>query len=139
MGVRMKLVAAALAAFLVCLTAPANAAPADGSANVERWKAAMKDARWTGPLLASTAETLPQGHFYTEPYFFDGISGGEHSPGTSGFYQYGLTDNYTIGVQPFFSLGTQRFNREVAIGDSKLVSQVRVSHFTAAHRVPSVA
>ena len=90
-------------------------------------------------MLASTAETLPQGHFYTEPYFFDGISGGEHSPGTSGFYQYGLTDNYTVGVQPFFSLGTQKFNREVAIGDSKLVSQVRVSHFTAEHRVPSVA
>ena len=99
----------------------------------------MKDARWTGPLLASTAETLPQGHIYTEPYFFDGISGGEHNPGTSGFYQYGLTDNYTIGVQPFFSLGTQKFNRDVAMGDSKLVSQVRISHFTAAHRVPSVA
>jgi hypothetical protein len=106
---------------------------------VEQWRAAMNNARWTGPLLASTAETLPQGHFYTEPYFFDGISGGEHSPGTSGFYQYGRTDNYTIGVQPFFSLGTHKFNREVAIGDTKLVSQLRVSHFTAEHRVPSVA
>jgi hypothetical protein len=114
------------------------AAQADQS-TVEQWRAAMHSARWTGPLLASTAETLPQGHFYTEPYFFDGISGGEHSPGTSGFYQYGLTDTYTIGVQPFFSLGTRRFNREMAIGDSKLVSQLRVSHFTAEHRVPSVA
>jgi hypothetical protein len=99
----------------------------------------MQSARWTGPLLASTAETLPQGHFYTEPYFFDGISGGDHHPGSSGFYQYGLFDNYTIGVQPFFSLGTQKYNRDVAIGDFKLVSQVRVSHFTAEHRVPSVA
>jgi opacity protein-like surface antigen len=131
----MKLVAAALAAFFICST---HAQAAD-SADAERWKAAMKDARWTGPLLASTAETLPRGHFYTEPYFFDSISGGEHYPGTSGFYQYGLTDNYTIGVQPFLSLGTQKFNREVAIGDTKLVSQLRVSHFTAAHRVPSVA
>jgi hypothetical protein len=105
----------------------------------ERYRAAMQDARWTGPLLASTAETLPQGHFYTEPYFFDVISGGDHHPGSSGFYQYGLTDNWTVGMQPFFSLGTQKYNRDVAIGDFKLLSQVRLSHFTASHRVPSVA
>jgi hypothetical protein len=99
----------------------------------------MQSARWTGPLLASNAETLPQGHFYTEPYFFDVISGGHHHPGSSGFYQYGLFDNLTVGVQPFFSLGTQKYNRDVAIGDFKLLSQVRLSHFTAEHRVPSVA
>ena len=99
----------------------------------------MKGARWTGPLLASNAETLPRGHFYTEPYFFDGISGGDHRPGSSGFYQYGLADNWTVGVQPFFSLGTQRFNRGAAIGDFKLLSQVRLSHFTPDHQAPSVA
>ena len=107
--------------------------------SAEEFSAAMKSARWTGPLLASNAETLPKGHFYTEPYFFDGISGGDHNPGTSGFYQYGLLDNWTVGVQPFFSLGTQRYNRAVAIGDFKLLSQVRLSHFTPEHRVPSVA
>jgi hypothetical protein len=42
-------------------------------------------------------------------------------------------------MQPFFSLGTERFNRDVAIGDFKLLSQVRLSHFTPNHRVPSVA
>ena len=96
-------------------------------------------ARRRGVSLASNAETLPQGHFYTEPYFFDVISAGDHNPGSSGFYQYGLTDNWTVGVQPFFSFGTQKYNREVAIGDFKLLSQVRLSHFTAEHRVPSVA
>lgn len=106
---------------------------------VEQWRSAMQSARWTGPLLASNAETLPHAHFYTEPYFFDGISGGDHNPGSSGFYQYGLLDNWTVGVQPFFSLGTQKYNRSVAIGDFKLLSQVRISHFTAEHRVPSVA
>jgi hypothetical protein len=116
----------------------AHAAASD-STDVEEWKAAMDSARWTGPLLASTAETLPQGHFYTEPYFFDSISDGDHQPGTSGFYQYGLTDNWTVGMQPFFSLGTQRYNRDVGIGDFKLLSQVRLSHFTPDHRVPSVA
>ncbi len=112
---------------------------AHGQTYEDRLSAAMKDARWTGPLLASTAETLPKGHFYTEPYFFDGISGGNHHPGTSGFYQYGLTDNWTVGMQPFFSLGTQRYNRDVAIGDFKMLSQVRISHFTAQHPVPSIA
>jgi hypothetical protein len=133
----MKSVLQALAAVLACaMPLPAKAAD---SAEVERLEAAMKSARWTGPLLASNAEALPKGHFYTEPYFFDVISGGEHNPGSSGFYQYGLRDNWTVGVQPFFSLGTQRHNRDAAIGDFKLLSQVRLSHFTPEHRVPSVA
>jgi hypothetical protein len=128
----------AIAAALLCwMPLPAYAQQADPEA--DRYRAAMDDARWTGPLLASSAEALPQGHFYTEPYFFDGISGGDHHPGTSGFYQYGLLDNWTVGMQPFFSLGTQKYNRDVAIGDFKLLSQVRISHFTADHRVPSVA
>jgi opacity protein-like surface antigen len=130
----MRRFAAAFAAAVLWSTA---AFAADSTA--DRYAEAMKSARWTGPLLASNAETLPQGHVYTEPYFFDGISGGDHHPGTSGFYQYGLKDNWTVGVQPFFSLGTQRYNREMAVGDFKLLSQVRLSHFTPEHRVPSVA
>ena len=131
----MKPVLAAVAAALIC-SIPAGA---HAQSYAERLDVAMKEARWTGPLLASTAETLPPGHFYTEPYFFDGISGGQHNPGSSGFYQYGLAGNWTVGVQPFFSLGTRRDNRGAAIGDFKLLSQVRLSHFTAEHRVPSVA
>ena len=127
---------ALLAVFAWLMPAPARASDA---ATVEDWRSAMQSARWTGPLLASNAETLPQGHFYTEPYFFDMISGGDHNPGSSGFYQYGLLDNWTVGVQPFFSLGTRKYNRGVAIDDFKLLSQVRLSHFTAEHRVPSVA
>ena len=124
---------AAVAVVLMLMPATAKAADA------ERLRAAMKSARWTGPLLASNAETLPRGHVYTEPYFFDGISGGDHHPGSSGFYQYGLRDNWTVGMQPFFSVGTERFNRGAAIGDFKLLSQVRLSHFTPDHQVPSVA
>jgi len=131
----MRFLLAGAAALACLISSPACA----GDGNAEELGAAMKAARWTGPLLASNAETLPKGHFYTEPYFFDGISGGDHHPGTSGFYQYGLTDNWTVGMQPFFSYGTQRYNRSVAIGDFKLLSQVRLSHFRADHRVPSVA
>jgi len=130
----MKSVARILAALLACVPVAASA-----ETDVDQLTAAMKVARWTGPLLASNAETLPQGHVYTEPYFFDGISGGEHHPGTSGFYQYGLTDSWTVGMQPFFSLGAERFNHDLALGDFKLLSQVRLSHFTPERQVPSVA
>jgi hypothetical protein len=131
-----SLLAALLAVFLWLVS---GAAHAEDSADVDRWRAAMQSARWTGPSLASNAETLPTGHFYTEPYLFDVISAGDHNPGSSGFYQYGVFDNFTVGVQPFFSLGTRKYNRGVAIGDFKLLSQLRLSHFTPEHRVPSVA
>ena len=113
---------------------------------VRRWaptpsslRAAMNTARWTGPMLASTAETLPKGHFYTEPYFFDVIIQGNHHPGSSGFYQYGLLDNLTVGIQPNFATATNRIDRGMAIGDFKLLSQVRLTHFTPDHRVPTIA
>src|SRR5207244_5311839 len=128
-----------LRTFLLATTLAHSTAVPARAEYADELRAAMKDARWTGPLLASNAETLPRGHFYTEPYFFDVISDGVHYPGSSGFYQYGLADNWTVGVQPFFSLGTRKYNRDVAIGDFKLLSQVRLSHFTAEHRVPSVA
>ena len=137
----MKYVLAVFAAVLVCSSMPAKAAeaPQSDSAEVERLRAAMKSARWTGPLLASNAETLPQGHFYTEPYLFDVISEGDHHPGSSGFYQYGLFDSVTVGVQPNFAFGTDRANRGASLGDFKLLSQLRLTHFTPEHRVPTVA
>jgi len=138
----MKLISLTLATALAILTpVSANAAQAQisDSAEVEQWRAAMQSARWTGPMLASNAETLPQGHFYTEPYFFDFISEGKHNPGSSGFYQYGLANGFTVGLQPSFGYGTDRPNREVALGDFKLLSQLRLTHFTPEHRIPTVA
>lgn len=132
----MRAIVAAVAALIWGF----NAAPAKAEDQVaERWDAAIKSARWTGPLLASNAETLPQGRVYTEPYLFDAISGDQHNLGSSGFYQYGLLDNYTVGVQPYFAIGTRKEDRGVAIGDFKLLSQLRLSHFTPEHRVPSVS
>lgn len=138
----MKSVPPALAAVLACsmpLPAHAGQTANSESAEVERWRVSMESARWTGPMLASNAETLPQGHFYTEPYFFDVISGGNHSPGSSGFYQYGLFDGFTVGVQPNFGLGTNRPNRRMSLGDFKILSQLRLTHFTPEHRIPTIA
>jgi hypothetical protein len=124
------------AAALACLMSSAAQAQ---SAAVEQLRAAMKSARWTGPMLASTAETLPHGHFYTEPYFYDAVVRGDHHPGSSGFYQYGLLDNLTVGFQPSFATATNSIGRGMAIGDFKLLSQLRLTHFTPDHQVPTIA
>src|SRR5437660_2027126 len=116
-----------------------SSAAAGQSAGTEQMQAAMKVARWTGTMLASTAETLPHGHFYTEPYFYDVIVHGDHHPGSSGFYQYGLLNNLTVGFQPSFATATNHLGRGMAIGDFKLLSQLRLTHFTPQHRVPTIA
>ena len=124
------------AAFVCAFAVPAYAAGLDVEA---RWTAAMQSARWTGSMLSSNAETLPHGHFYTEPYVYEVISSGNHTLGSSGFYQYGLSDSFTIGLDPSFALGTKSPNRALAIGDFKILSQLRLTHFTPKHRVPTVA
>src|SRR4029079_15285548 len=99
----MRLLAAAVAlAWLMGVRAKAQ------GADVEQLRSAMKSPRCTGPMLASTAETLPRGHFYTEPYFYDVIVGGDHHPGSSGFYQYGLVDHLTGGLQTCFATASHR-------------------------------
>ncbi|MEO7366082.1 MAG: hypothetical protein ABIW03_07165 [Sphingomicrobium sp.] len=135
----MKLILAAVLAGFVPIQAQAEQAAKANSEQADRWRDAMQSARWTGPLLASNANTLPQGHFYTEPYFYDVIAGGRHNPGSSGFYQYGLFDDLTVGVQPSFALGVHRANRGMRLGDFKLLSQLRVTEFKPEHRIPSVA
>ena len=133
----MKFVVPAMTAVLACSMPPS--ASAAQTSDPEQWRTAMQSARWTGPMLASNAETLPQGHFYTEPYFFDVISGGKHNPGSSGFYQYGLFEGLTVGLQPNFGYGTDGPNRGMSVGDVKLLSQLRLTHFTPEHRIPTIA
>ena len=136
----MRVVAWALAGLFACLVSVAAHAEASpfGSTEAERLGAAMKSARWTGPMLASNAETLPQGHFYTEPYFYDVMVAGDHHPGSSGFYQYGLLNSLTVGLQPSFATTTNRLGG-MTIGDFKLLSQLRLTHFTPEHPVPTIA
>lgn len=135
----MRFAFTALSAGLAFIMPVAASAETADAAYTDRLREAMKTARWTGPLLASTAETLPKGHFYTEPYFFDTIQGGDHHLGSSGYYQYGLADNFTVGFQPNFSMGVEGPDRSTTIGDFKLLSQLRLTHFTPEHRVPSIA
>ena len=131
----------ALAAFACVIPVAAHAAenPDPDAVLAERYRTAMNNARWTGSMLSSNAETLPKGHFYTEPYFFDVITGGDHYPGSSGFYQYGLAEGFTVGLQPKFAVGTKSPNREFSVGDLKILSQLRLTRFTPENRIPSIA
>jgi hypothetical protein len=76
---------------------------------------AREDAWWTGPMLAASAASLPQGHALIEPYLFDVIStgsldaAGAHHPaphdqelGSLTYMLYGLTDRFTLGMIPRF-------------------------------------
>src|SRR5438045_8876379 len=70
-----------------------------------------EDAWWTGPMLAPSAATLPQGHLLVEPYLFDVMTDGrfdtkgtwhtssrEHDIGSLSYILYGLTDRLSVGL-----------------------------------------
>jgi Putative MetA-pathway of phenol degradation len=74
-----------------------------------------EDAWWTGPMLAASAASLPQGHALIEPYLFNVIStgavdaaGAHHAAardqelGSLTYMLYGLTDRFTVGLIPRF-------------------------------------
>jgi hypothetical protein len=115
----------------------------------------LDDAWWTGPMLAPSAATLPQGHFLIEPYLYDVIQQGEfdregvkrRAPESNGFgsltyVNYGLTDKLTIGVIPTFG-----YNRvigapsrtSVEMGDVTVQGQYRLTKFHEGSWVPTTS
>src|SRR3984893_12955131 len=71
------------------------------------------DAWWTGPMLAPSAATLPQGPMLVEPYLFYMMTNGrfdphgtrhasarEHDIGSLSYILYGLTDRVSVGLIP---------------------------------------
>ncbi len=60
----------------------------------------LDDAWWTGPMLANSAHTLPQGHGLIESYLYDAISGRTNGVNSLTYLLYGLTDRLTIGLVP---------------------------------------
>jgi hypothetical protein len=81
---------------------------AAGSAD-SPWTAAPQqaydDAWWTGPLLASSAATLPQGRYLIEPHLYDAVTTGRYDDtgarsgaarvdnyGSLTYLLYGVTD-----------------------------------------------
>lgn len=104
---------------------------------------AMGDAWWTGPLLAPNAATLPQGHFYVEPYLYDELpytrydNQGRTHPAPYGndfgsltYINYGLTDRLTVGMIPKFGYDRPAggpASSDVGVGDLTLQAQYRLT------------
>lgn len=114
------------------------------------------DAWWTGPLLAASPVTLPQGHFLIEPYLFDAIphghydrngtriSGGQHSNnyGSQSYVLYGLVDRVTVGLIPRFGFndpGQGRSSSGVGVGDLTLQASYGLTRFEEGSWIPSTA
>jgi hypothetical protein len=113
------------------------------------------DAWWTGPLLASTAATLPQGHLYFEPYLYDNLpyarfdgTGHSHAVphennfGSQTYISYGATDLLTVGLIPRF--GYDRVedgpsSAGIGVGDPSVQIQYRLTQFQPGSWIPTVS
>jgi len=130
---------------------------ASGSSHAENTtnRQTMDDAWWTGPLLAASASTLPQGHFLVEPYLFDVITYGRHDAdghrlstphenffGSQSYVLYGVTDRISAGVIPRFGYAKTTGGPSSAglqVGDLTLQGQYRLTQFHAGSWVPTMS
>jgi hypothetical protein len=114
----------------------------------------LESAWWTGPILAPSAATLPQGHFLVEPYLYDSISyarydadGDRHDTadthflGSQTYVLYGLIDTLSIGVIPRFGFRDASAGRDssgVRVGDLSVQAQYRLTQFNGAVPTTSI-
>ena len=112
------------------------------------------DAWWTGPLLASGAGTLPQGHGLIEPYLYDvrtdarldGRWKRHDAPadqffGSRTYLLYGVTDDFTAGAIPVFGYQRPRHGRAstgVGVGDLTVQGQYQLRRWREGSWLPTV-
>jgi len=94
----------------------------------------LTDAWWTGPLLAASPNSLPQGHFLIEPYLYDVITSHTHSYGSLTYILYGLVNRLTVGIIPTFG-----YTSDAGIGDLTAVAQFRLTQFHEGSWLPTTA
>jgi hypothetical protein len=109
-----------------------EAAPASAPVAAEAW--------WTGPIVASSGGTLPQGHVLFEPYLFDARSAGSDYVGSLTYLLYGATNRLTVGLIP--TAGSARsvgsgHGRRVAISDLTLNAQYRIHQAAPGDLIPT--
>jgi hypothetical protein len=113
------------------------------------------DAWWTGPMLANSAATLPQGHVLFEPYLYDAAAqasydrngarrAGAHSHafGSLTYILYGLTDRAAVGLIPtagFNTVSGGPSSSGVRLGDLGLLAQYRLTQTPAGRSIPTIS
>src|SRR5262249_44232323 len=140
----------------VCIMSLSTVVAAEDQVAVDSARRQSRDdAWWTGPLLAPSASTLPQGHFLFEPYVFDSIvyarddsKGGrfrvprEHISGSLTYVLYGLTDRITIGAIPRFGFRhviDGQPSGGAGVSDLVLQAQYRLTLFRDGRPVPTIS
>jgi len=91
--------------------------------------ATAREAWWTGPMLASSGNTLPRGHVLAEPYLFDQRGKGGDYAGSLTYLLYGATDRLTVGLIPTFGAARGRgspYRRHAGVNDLTLTAQYRM-------------
>lgn len=102
----------------------------------------LDDAWWTGPIIANSAVTLPQGHYLIEPYLYDVISEDAESFGSLTFMLYGATDALTVGLVPVFGYnkgGGDARSAGPGVADSSVLLQYRLRHYQEGSWLPAVS
>lgn len=115
----------------------------------------LDEAWWTGPLLAPSAGTLPQGHWLVEPYVFDLITyghfdrngmlrstGAAHEFGNQSYIEYGLVDRFTLGLIPrlgFHESSVGQDSSGFAVGDVTLQGAYGLTQFRQGSWVPATS
>jgi len=112
----------------------------------------LDNAWWTGPLLAASPATLPQGHILVEPYLYDGIvneqfdsSGArreiarQNNYGSLTYLLYGLTDSMTIGLIPRFGYDNPGQGSTVGIGDITAQASFRLARYVDQGWLPAMS
>lgn len=138
------------AAVLLAVLALAAAAPAAAVDLQSR-----EDAWWTGPMLAASGATLPQGHALIEPYLFNVVTnahfdadGNRHAVPTDNtlgsltYMLYGLTDRVTVGMIPRFFYDVPPAgpgSSGIGVGDLQLQAGYGLTQFQDGHRIPSIS
>ena len=106
-------------------------------------------------ILTAGANTLPQGHVLVEPYLFDVVNHGRfdsdgnrhsgarrHSYGSLTYLNYGLVENFTVGVIPRFGyndVSTGPDSSGIGLGDFQVQGTFRLAQFREGSRMPTVS
>jgi Putative MetA-pathway of phenol degradation len=128
---------------LACTLMAASAAAADEAA-ADDLRESRDEAWWTGPLLAPSPATLPQGHALVEPYLFDEISSGPtaHDLGSLTYMLYGVTDRVTAGLIPRFGYNQPSgapSSSGVGFGDLTLQAGYSLTQYQDGRPTPAIS
>jgi Putative MetA-pathway of phenol degradation len=117
---------------------------AAGTAVADEVRESRDEAWWTGPLLAPSPATLPQGHALVEPYLFDVITSGPtaHDLGSLTYMLYGVTDRMTAGLIPRFGYNQPSgapSSSGVGLGDLTLQAGYGLTEYRDGRATPAIS